>query len=569
MGGDLRQISEGPGWPKKESALMNIKPILIAGAGPVGLTLACELVRHGIPVRIVDRNSEATDKSKALVVWPRTLELLEKTGLTQRFLASGVPLGGMSVYENKHKRMAHITFADLESPYPFVLGIPQSATEALLIEHLKAQGVEVERQVEVVGFQQHGTHVEVDLRHADGHTEKTSTNWLPACDGARSTVRHLLGVTLEGDTVPQEFAMVDCDVEGLPLYDEVVAYTTAHGIAAFFPIQGMRMRAFVLRDKCGEEADPCPPTLEEMQNELMARQLDHLKLSNACWLAAFRINERHAKSYRHGRVLLAGDAAHVHSPVGGQGMNTGMQDAFNLGWKLALIEKGKIPVDPFLDSYTKEREPIGADVVNKTSRARKAITLRNPLAKGLRNALVSFATSFEFVRHKIAEEASELTVRYPKSPLNREVHAGNAAWLLGHGVHPGDRAPDGHLLKGENEAHLFGLMADTRFHLLVLSGLTPGAPNPSALECARWANDSLHELVGVHWIGFDTHQLPGELPSAWWDEGSLIHRRYGAVEATLYLVRPDGYVAFRSQPAACADLKKYLDDIGLYRPVTA
>lgn len=548
---------------------MMTKPILIAGAGPVGLTLACELVRHGVPVRIVDRNSQPTDKSKALVVWPRTLELLEKLGLTQRFLETGVPLRGMSIYENKVKRIAHIPFADLESPYPFVLGIPQCATEALLIEHLAKEGVQVERQVEVVGFQQHASHVDVELRHADGRSERTSTSWLPACDGARSTIRHVLGVKLEGDTVAQEFAMADCEVEGLPLQDEVVAYTTAQGIAAFFPILANRMRVFVLRDRCGEQAEPCPPTLEEMQQELVARQLDQIKLSQAHWLAAFRINERHAKSYRHGRVLLAGDAAHVHSPVGGQGMNTGMQDAFNLGWKLALIEKGKVGADPFLDSYSQEREPIGAEVVHKTSRARKAITVRNPLAKGLRNALVSFAASFEFVRHKLAEEAAELTVRYPKSPLNREVHPGSAAWLLGHGVHPGDRAPDGPLIKGESETHLFGLMADTRFHLLILSGLTPGAPDPKALECASWAHQSLHELVGVHWIGFDVHQLPEGLPSTWWDEHSLVHKRYGAVQSTLYLVRPDGYVAFRSQPAVRSDLEEYLRDIGLYGGVTA
>ena len=539
------------------------KPILIAGAGPVGLTLACELVRHGLEVRIVERNARATDKSKALVLWPRTLELLEKAGMVKPFLDAGTPIAGISIFENPEKRLAHVTFDDLKSPFPYVLGLPQSTTERILAERLKNFGVEVERGVEVVSLEQHDRHVTVNLRHPDGRTEVTETSWLPACDGARSTVRHQLGVRLEGETVEQEFAMIDCDVAGLPFYDEVVAFTSSLGLAAFFPIAPPRMRIICLRVDCGGQASPPEPTLEEMEQELSSRGLGHLRISNPRWLAAFRINERHAKKYRYGRVLLAGDSAHVHSPVGGQGMNTGMQDAFNLAWKLALVEKGQAP-ESWVDSYSLERQPVGAAVVEKTGKARQIITLRHPVATAVRNKLMSLLTSFDFVRHKITEEASELAINYPHSPLNREVHQGHSAWLLGQGVHPGDRAPDGALARGNVFTRVFELMQDTRFHLVLLSGVSH-KPLDGALDCANWASQHFGDSLGIHWIGHQAENLP-QLPSAWWDETTTIHKEYGAADPTLYLIRPDGYVAFRCQPASRSDLEKYLDDMGIRAP---
>lgn len=536
------------------------KPILIAGAGPVGLTLACELTRHGCPVRIVDKNLQPTDKSKALVLWPRTLELLEKAGCVQRFLDAGVPMAGMSIFENPGKRLAHITFEDLRSPFSCILGIPQSETERLLVQRLEELGVQVERGVEVLGIEPQESDVKVTLRHPDGREEVTETDWLPACDGARSTVRHGLGVRLEGETVDQEFAMIDCDVTGLPFYDEVIAFPNPDGVTAFFPMGGARMRVICLRNEMSPGEAPPPPTLEEMQEEMSKRGLVHVVLSEPRWLAAFRINERSAASYRHGRVLLAGDSAHVHSPIGGQGMNTGMQDAFNLAWKLARVVKGRLP-ESFIDSYSAERQPVGAAVVQQTGRARKMITLRHPVATAIRNRVVSLLTSFDFVRHKIIQETSELAVKYPKSPLNREVHDGHAAWILGQGIHPGDRAPDGDLHHGEKESRLFAEMADTRFHVLILSGVA-NRPIYEALECARWVQEDLSHDFGLHWVGYRQAQLP-DLPGVWHDPDGAIHKDYGASEPTLYLIRPDGYVAFRCQPALRADLEKYLQDMGL------
>lgn len=539
-------------------------PILIAGAGPVGLTLACELLRHGCAVRIVDRNLHPTDKSKALVLWPRTLELLEKAGCVERFVQAGLPLNGLSIFEHPGKRLAHLTFDDLQSPFPFTLGIPQSETERLLIERLQELGTEVERGVELAALKLHDTHVSVTLRHPDGREEVAETDWLPACDGARSTVRHAIGVRLEGETVDQEFAMIDCEVSGLPFYDEVLGFPTAEGVTAFFPIAPPRMRVICMRTQSTPGDSPAQPTLEEMQQEMTQRGLSHVKLSNPQWLAAFRVNERHAKNYRHGRILLAGDAAHVHSPVGGQGMNTGMQDAFNLAWKLARVVKGWLG-EAILDSYSAERQPVGAAVVNQTGRARKMITLRHPVATAIRNKVIALATSFDFVRHKISEGASELAVKYPKSPLNREVHQGHAAWLLGQGIHPGDRAPDGDLHHDQKESRLFAEMADPRFHLLFLSGAA-GKPHYEALECARWAVDCLAYDCGMTWVGYRNAELP-DLPGVWHDPDGSIHKVYGASEPTVYLVRPDGYVAFRCQPSTRADLESYLQEVGLFRAV--
>jgi len=209
-------------------------------------------------------------------------------------------------------------------------------------------------------------------------------------------------------------------------------------------------------------------------------------------------------------------------------------------------------------------------VVAGTSRARQIISLRHPVATNVRNTLMTWLTSFEFVRHKIIEEASELNIKYPHSPLNREIHQGHSAWLLGHGVHPGDRAPDGYVESGEKHSRLFCLMQDTRFHVLLLSGLrhknTRHKNAQEALECARWVSSRYGASLGVHWIRQSAEDKP-DLESAWWDSTGSVHKAYGASEPTLYLIRPDGYVAFRCQPATQADLEKYLSDLGVHQPL--
>ena len=395
--------------------MANNPKVLIAGAGPVGLTLANELVRQGISVRIVDKNAGRTDKSKALVIWSRTLELFDDAGYATEFLPAGMPAHGAQISTGK-EIVASVSLDSIDSRFNYALMIAQSETERVLEQRLAAAGVKVERRVELAGFTDKGNAVEATLAREDGSTETVNADWLVGCDGAHSVVRHGLGFAFEGSTLESHWALADGHVSGLAPTDRLHIFWHREGILAFFPILGDRWRVIAdLGPATGDEKHP-DPTLEEI-NTLMARRgSPGIVMKDPFWLAAFRINERKVKDYRKGRAFLAGDAAHIHSPAGGQGMNTGMQDAFNLAWKLAMVIKGAAK-PALLDSYSPERSTVGETVLRNAGRLTEAATLRNPIAQGLRNTIVKFAAGFPALQHRIADQLSEMDITYPDSPL--------------------------------------------------------------------------------------------------------------------------------------------------------
>ena len=414
--------------------MLNNPKVLIAGAGPVGLTLANELVRHGISIRIVDKNAERTDKSKALVLWSRPLELFDDAGYVQEFIPAGMIAHGAQISTGK-EIMARISLDSIDSRFPYALMIAQSETERVLEERLAAAGIKVERTAELVGFTDTGSTVEVTLRKADGSGETLHADWLVGCDGAHSAVRHGLGFAFEGSTLESHWALADGYVTGLDPKDRLHIFWHRDGILAFFPIAGDRWRVIGdLGPATGDEKHP-DPTLAEINTLMAHRGSPSIVMRDPFWLAAFRINERKVKNYSKGRVFLAGDAAHIHSPAGGQGMNTGMQDAFNLAWKLALVIEGAAkPV--LLDSYSPERSAVGEQVLKNAGRLTEAATLRNPVAQGLRNTIVKFATGFPAIQHKIAGQLAEMDIDYPASPLTVK----NGA--VASGPKSGERWPD-------------------------------------------------------------------------------------------------------------------------------
>ncbi len=399
--------------------------VLIVGAGPVGLTLAAELARYGVQVRIIDRSPHPTETSKALVIWSRTLELMDRMGCTPAFLDAGLPARGASIRSGRTV-LGHAGFDGVASPYNFALMIPQCDTERLLTAHLKSLGVTVERTVELLGFSETADHVEARLGHADGREETVETSWLIGCDGAHSTVRHGLALAFQGVAQGDDWMLADVRLEGdgTPPGDEIATFLHRDGPFVIFPIPGGRARIVATVGKTVAGQSRPDPTLSEVQAMADERTGGGFRVVDPIWLANFRINERKVSDYAKGRVFLAGDAAHVHSPAGGQGMNTGMQDAFNLSWKLAMVIRGEAP-RTLLDSYTPERSAVGDMVLRNATLLTDMGTLAHPGAQAARNLALRFMLGFYAVQERMAATMSEVEIAYAKSPLSRGRHAGD------------------------------------------------------------------------------------------------------------------------------------------------
>jgi 2-polyprenyl-6-methoxyphenol hydroxylase-like FAD-dependent oxidoreductase len=437
--------------------------------------------------------------------------------------------------------------------------LPQNETERLLTEHLARKHLAVERQVELVSFSEWADRVAGKLRHADGREESFEVPWLIGCDGAHSTVRHTLGIPFTGQAEPNDWMLADIHVEGPLAGDELSIFWHEKGILAFFPISHGRFRVIADLGATAGTSKPRDPTLAEAQAKVDERGPGGLTLSDPVWLAGFRINERKVSDYRRGRVFLAGDAAHIHSPAGGQGMNTGMQDAINLAWKLALVQRGEGQNQPLLDSYSIERSAVGDQVLRGAGLMTLLATLRNPLAQFVRNHIAGALASFGFVQDKIKNALCELSINYRHSPLTAE----DWPWRAG-GVPAGDRLPDGPLTTADGgKTTRFAAIRGERHALLLL----PGSSNPQdtsrLMAIAESARQAFPNVFLMHLIlGGDNRtpapRVPDSNASHWIDADGQLHRRLGAFDCALIVVRPDGYIGYRSQPASEENLLHHL-----------
>jgi 2-polyprenyl-6-methoxyphenol hydroxylase-like FAD-dependent oxidoreductase len=356
---------------------MNVTPqnpdVVIVGAGPVGLVVAGELARRGINFRIIDKLAAPTTESRAIVIHSRSLEMFDRMGIVDELIATGVKSAGMAMYSKGHK-LFHVPFGGVDSAFPYSLVTAQTETERVLGDRLTELGAGVDRGAELVALTQDADAVHLTLRREDGSQESVATSWVIGTDGGHSTVRHLVGSRLQGSFQGERFILGDCDAEHHLDSENMYTFFSPEGPVVTLPMRGGRMRLMPqIHDAPGTPLNP-HPTQEELQR-ILDERVGGITITKVHWLTSFEIHHGQVPAYRHGRVFLAGDAAHIHSPAGGQGMNTGMQDAFNLAWKLAMTIRGE-GGDELLDSYQTERHPVAEKVIDFTGTLTKVGTLK-------------------------------------------------------------------------------------------------------------------------------------------------------------------------------------------------
>lgn len=500
--------------------------VLIVGAGPVGLFCANELTRHGLTCRIIDKKSSLSEHSKALGIHIRTLDLLNDCGLIDNVLGQGHEVEGV-LFKSKGQTLVNATFADLEANYHYLIDLPQNQTESIFDQKLKTQGIEVEWDTELTHLSQSPTEITATIKKPNNKIELFNATWLIACDGAHSTVRHQVGAEFKGSAYKQEWWLADLLVDWKVPEQRMAIYISDQGPLACFPMGNKRYR-LVMTAANGTTGDP---SLQDIKEAFHQRSSDSAELTQPIWLSRFSIHHRQIQHYRHDRVFFAGDAAHIHSPMGGQGLNTGIQDVYNLVWKLALVEKRKAKPE-LLNSYHAERYPVGHEVLKKTDKMTRMILLKNPLVVAARNSLIKYATSFKKVRHALAKDIAELSISYAKSPIVQQTGCSK--------LKAGTYLPNFLLTQNGNAKSAMDIVHGTQHHLFVFCGSNP-KKLPELTALAETLANRYGKTTEVHLVMAE-HKESKQKNIHYWVDDHNTQQQLGIKKPTLILVRPDKYI---------------------------
>jgi 2-polyprenyl-6-methoxyphenol hydroxylase-like FAD-dependent oxidoreductase len=521
----------------------------VVGAGPTGLTLALQLARYGVDVRIIDRGTDRVHESRALAIQARTLEVLAGSGVTEDLVGCGNTTVRLRIHAGR--RETGVPLFDLglsDTAYPYLLFLSQAETERILGEHLTAAGVTVQRGVELVDLSDDAAAdaAVAALRHRNGSHEQVSAGYVVGCDGAHSTVRRLAGIGFTGAAYPQTFVLADLEADGVQS-GVAHAFLSGAGMLFFFPLlHPASWRILAMRPPTDPTPPDAPVALDQVQTLTDAYTGRAVQVRDPVWMTNFRLHHRAATRYRTGRVFLAGDAAHIHSPAGAQGMNTGIQDAVNLAWKLAHALRGV--TDPaLLDSYHTERAPVGRMVLRFTDRAFTVATSTNPLVRTLRTrlapVLIPLVLKPRALRAYGFRILAQLAIRYRRSPLSLD-----GPHPPRHGPKAGDRLPDAPTVHIGQPTTLHRLVAAPGWHLLLCG------------PAHAWAATDVTALAQRHAGVLTVHHLtPNDTGGP--DSGEPALHRLGLTPADTaqYLIRPDGHLGYRTGGTDLTALTGYLN----------
>ena len=529
---------------------MSQAPVLIVGAGPTGLMLGIELARRGVPLHLIDRRPAPLGRERAIVVKSRSLEVLAGIGLADQFVRRGRVIRAIDLFAGGTKA-ATVGLDGLDSPFPFDLCLPEEETEQLLAGELERLGGRIERGVEFAGLEQRKRSVRARLHSLQDGERSLEASWVVGTDGLHSAVRETIGDEFDGHDYPTLWGVADAHLAGWHRPTDHATVQIEPPVVIAFPLRDGRWR-FTFQPE---------PTDDDVLGTIGARLAaiePGAALRDADEPQLFHTHARVARRYRVGRVLLAGDAAHASTPFEGHGMNTGMQDSYNLGWKLALVVAGAA-AETLLDSYEAERRPVAQAIARSGDDAETRAEQRDPAA---RQALIQFLANPEGRRIAAVAEA-EIAFGYQQSPIVDEAvpaaGPGDCGTQIGFRV--GDAAP----LEGQERASCLHELLSTDGHtLLLLLGDADSAAVDQGLALTRAAAEPYRPHVRAYVV--TRSGRPGETApdGLLYNPTGALHERLGAARPSLCLVRPDGHLGFRAAPPSAAKLQAHLRRI--FRP---
>jgi 2-polyprenyl-6-methoxyphenol hydroxylase-like FAD-dependent oxidoreductase len=509
--------------------------VLISGAGPTGLSLACQLVRYGVDFVIIDKKDRVTPYSKAIGVQARTLEVYEQLDLASRAIEEGTIAGKARLLADGEVR-AELDFSEIGkgfSAYPFVLMLEQSKNEKLLYEYLQAHGRSVLWSTELEDLTQNDRHVTARVKTASGEMQTIEAGYLAGCDGPGSLVRHSLGLEFSGSTFERMFYVADAQVDWRFTHDALSVCLAKESFAVFFPLKGEKRYRIVGVFPEGfakAEGDVLYEEIEQRVRQLAQFELD---IHDVEWFSTYKVHTRHAARFSSGRCFLAGDSAHIHSPAGAQGMNTGIQDAYNLAWKLALVLRN-VAGEVLLDTYNEERLENAKNLLRTTDRMFQFVAGDEWWLSLLRTNILppigGYLLSLDSVRGFIFPLVSQTGINYRHSSLSR--HAGDEDFK----VKAGDRMP--YFLSGGTS--IYDRLRQPKFHLLAFS-------NDESERQALQANVESAYTSLIDFNGFQLSEDTSEI--------------FGTDRAFIVLLRPDNYLGFITSKVSFAEVESYLSAV--------